>query len=656
MIKLKIQRGDILRKILAIIIMVVSVFGGVYVYQKIAETNQDGMVKVTFDIDGEIIEKEVRRGNSVEAPIVPEKMGFSFVGWDNPASFDIITKDEIYRAIYKINEYTITFKSNCDQELAPITYEFGEKINEFEVPIKPGYEFVGWYYQGVIFNSSTMPAYNLELEGIWYSTITFEDVEGISFESIKNVPGTKITAPKINEEDAREGQIIVWYKDYLFQNVYTFNRMPENSIKLYGRFEDVVMLEDTFIEKDLDNELDNTIDNYDELFDYLEYMIFNRITEEVTLYLNYSIDNIFSELEDIRISSALDTECKINHKKSGKKLTVRMEFGEEATTKASLTDLYHQLPNTETILMNGRNPEFDDFEIDKLSKGYEVFNSEQLFYVVEQGYKPIFDSILTINSDVVRVYNEAKYILRNIITSDMNAYEKVHAIYDWLIINVTYDKRLKDYVVEGVSDTRKYRGFYLEGVFLDRRAVCDGISKAFVLLCRLEGIECIRVKGVALDGSYSHAWNKVRINDMWYIVDATSGGTIYNEKELVNHNYLFTNEDFYGSKFIATTYTNIMAYGEYDIYQEMFFEYDGYLYDFNITSQEELNILLKWYVTNFDGNTTIDFKIDFLYGSTIKEELLEAVEKAGIKSVIPLKMANDSELENKVLILAGYQK
>lgn len=656
MIKFKIQRGDILKKIIALLIVLISLFGGMYIYKTVFKINSEAYVTITFDIDGTIIKKEVLRGNKVEEPNVPIKEGYTFIGWDNNASFDLVTKDEIYKAIYTINHYTITFRTNSETVIEPLTYEYGAQLAEFEIPIREGYEFVGWFYQGVLFSNETMPAYNVELTGVWYSTITFSNIEGIEFETLKGVPGELITAPIISFENMKDGEIIVWYKDHLFQEVYTFHRMPEESIKLYGRFEKIKNVDLGFLDNLIDNELPNIINNYQDLVDYLEYMVFHQITKEIELIINYEMDNTQSILKKALEDVMLDSIVEIKSYRKGNSLFVSLEIEEEATTKASLTDLYYQLENVENILENGRSPAFNDFAIEKLTNSYKVTNSEQLYYVVERGYKPIFDNDIDQINDTKKIYEEAKYILRNIISDNMTDYEKVHAIYDWLVINITYDKRLKDYISEDVDNLRKYRGLYLEGVFLDQRAVCDGIAKAFVLLCRIEGIEAIRVRGYTIDKSYAHAWNKVCINNMWYVVDVTNGGTIASDNELLNHNYLFTNDDFYGSKFVATTYTDFVAYGEYDIYQEMFFEYDGYQYDFNITSQNELNIIIKWYTTNFYENTTIDMRINFDYGESLDAALLEAIQYAGVSSILPITNYDGSFLENNTLLIKSFKK
>lgn len=51
--------------------------------------------------------------------------------------------------------------------------------------------------------------------------------------------------------------------------------------------------------------------------------------------------------------------------------------------------------------------------------------------------------------------------------------------------------------------------------------VCMGYSAAFKYLCDQMEIPCITVAGTMADGP--HAWNMVRLNQMWYQVDCTQG-------------------------------------------------------------------------------------------------------------------------------------
>lgn len=94
---------------------------------------------------------------------------------------------------------------------------------------------------------------------------------------------------------------------------------------------------------------------------------------------------------------------------------------------------------------------------------------------------------------------------------------KVLDINNYIVNLVTYDPNW-----QRDNESRFTHDVY--GVFVDPRhyAVCDGYSKAFLLLCEREGIECVVVKGTALPNLENHAWNYVKMDDgKWYAIDVT---------------------------------------------------------------------------------------------------------------------------------------
>lgn len=167
-----------------------------------------------------------------------------------------------------------------------------------------------------------------------------------------------------------------------------------------------------------------------------------------------------------------------------------------------------------------RAEDFDDFKINLIGdeKTKEVFNSEELWWALARGYRPIFPLE---NSKAEAFYLEAKSILREIVTDSMSDYEKLLSIYEYLIYAVEYD--YDAYYADEDGWHGENGCYYLEGVFESGRAVCDGKSKALVLFAAIEGIECVRDFGKSLDTGTGHAWNYVKLDGVWYLVDTTSG-------------------------------------------------------------------------------------------------------------------------------------
>ena len=141
-------------------------------------------------------------------------------------------------------------------------------------------------------------------------------------------------------------------------------------------------------------------------------------------------------------------------------------------------------------------------------------NGEQLYYLAMNGYCPVPQQ----GSMAQVLYEQAKDVLRGCVRQDMTDFEKIRAVYDWLTTQVVYDA-----ATAYSSDTYlvKEQAYYLEGVFLNRCAVCDGKAKACALLLNMLGIPCYRETGVSEGGD--HAWNVVRLDGRWYTLCSTYG-------------------------------------------------------------------------------------------------------------------------------------
>ncbi|MDR3186016.1 MAG: hypothetical protein LBU04_04325 [Christensenellaceae bacterium] len=159
-----------------------------------------------------------------------------------------------------------------------------------------------------------------------------------------------------------------------------------------------------------------------------------------------------------------------------------------------------------------------------------VTTSEQLYFAVSHGFRPLPVE----NSAAALVYSLAREVLYRISDASMSDAEKIHAIYDYLTLNVVYDHQLA--ALSSVESVFNFDGFYLEGVFISHKAVCDGTAKAFSLLSWMDGVQSVWVGGDAIMANgriVGHAWNNTFIDGKWYASDAT-WGTV---REGVDMNY-----------------------------------------------------------------------------------------------------------------------
>ena len=268
---------------------------------------------------------------------------------------------------------------------------------------------------------------------------------------------------------------------------------------------------------------------------------------------------------------------------------------------------------------------------------------EELFtIVVYEGGKPEFYG----DDPVQPVYDSAIAVLDKIILNkwhgtadgEMNI---VHSIHDWLVTRIDYDFELYErYQANTGGDEFKYNpAFDISGVFLNGRAVCDGISRAFVFMCAVEGVDALRVTGAY--GNVPHAWNKVRLNGEWYNVDVTAdmvnynidGGVYY--KQLSHGYFLIGDETITGFKPTAHIFAHEMypATSDCDYFAGKRILIGGDEYSITVKNQAELNAVFSAINKNRKNVGKIELKLDFEGKTEVnnadmyKTEIAEAYKK-----------------------------
>ena len=127
-------------------------------------------------------------------------------------------------------------------------------------------------------------------------------------------------------------------------------------------------------------------------------------------------------------------------------------------------------------------------------------------------------------------------------SSGISDYEKVLKMHDYIINNAYYNNKndAEKSVEEKVNDHSAY------GVLVAGYGVCDSYAKAFQMMCKKTGIDCIYVTGSINKGGTveRHAWNKVNIDGNWYNVDVTWDDPIVKGKNVnvLIHDYFLKSD------------------------------------------------------------------------------------------------------------------
>lgn len=152
------------------------------------------------------------------------------------------------------------------------------------------------------------------------------------------------------------------------------------------------------------------------------------------------------------------------------------------------------------------------------------------------------DSIALANDlNGFKTANEAAIFLTKDLTQE---HEKYRVILRWIANNISYNYR--------------NRSTNPDKVFLKRKGVCSGYSELLKSMLSSVGIQSEVINGYSKTSlrdipkrftDVDHAWNAVKLNDTWYLADATWASGTYDYKKRkfnkkFNESYFIANPEF----------------------------------------------------------------------------------------------------------------
>ncbi len=357
---------------------------------------------------------------------------------------------------------------------------------------------------------------------------------------------------------------------------------------------------------------DKYIEDKAEFVDFYQYLIYEGANTEMQVGVSSSVlsqlqNNGDAYLASIQSSLTIPWSCGISCRSGSDSIVTcivgNVNAGNSISSGYTNSDQYDPAVFSTHYSLLGEREYGSPLPIDS-KQGVSVRNMKELLAVAEAGYRPIA------TGDALTVYNKARNFCTVYLSDSMSEIEKLHVIYDYLAGSIKYDnsvlnlyvavgalsgydnvtsaknfinlelakasnefslsmhaavkaivddnsidtvKKLKDALKENYL--QRLSAFSAEGVFNDGAAVCEGISYAFMLLARIEGIECYQITGYATNGAspVAHAWNKVRIDGKWYAVDATWGNYKIDRNKggdpdvvkFVSHRYFMVDESLF---------------------------------------------------------------------------------------------------------------
>jgi transglutaminase/protease-like cytokinesis protein 3 len=133
--------------------------------------------------------------------------------------------------------------------------------------------------------------------------------------------------------------------------------------------------------------------------------------------------------------------------------------------------------------------------------------------------------------------------------------DKARAIYRWIAMNIKYDvdayysgQKSYNYTYSSQEEKeqkeKEFEKKLAEQALKKKKAVCEGYSTLFKMLCDLTNVECVVIQGYAKifdkdigkePRGTDHAWNAVKINNKWQLTDATwaAGSVDFSKKKFI---------------------------------------------------------------------------------------------------------------------------
>ena len=161
-----------------------------------------------------------------------------------------------------------------------------------------------------------------------------------------------------------------------------------------------------------------------------------------------------------------------------------------------------------------QNPYVLDLDIPNCSYS----DKEQMLYLEYE-----FDDE-TYEKQKKEIYLKANQVIDEIIKPGMTDYEKTVAIWEYLEKNTVYEIEAYEYAKQNNFSMEGATGFEntfnTYGILCNGKGVCQSYAYTFKLLAHTCGIESDVVVGTM--NNVDHAWNAIKIDGKWYMIDTTN--------------------------------------------------------------------------------------------------------------------------------------
>ena len=146
-------------------------------------------------------------------------------------------------------------------------------------------------------------------------------------------------------------------------------------------------------------------------------------------------------------------------------------------------------------------------------------------------------------------------VLAELSLDGLSDYEKTKKIYDYIAINVSYD-------YEHLSDSSYMLSHTAYAALIQETAVCQGYASLFYRMAHEAGLSVRIVTGL-VDGE-AHAWNIVKIGDLYYYVDTTHASSSGNRDDYFLKGSISFADRQLDSDYLSADFTSEFPMSDFD--------------------------------------------------------------------------------------------
>lgn len=145
------------------------------------------------------------------------------------------------------------------------------------------------------------------------------------------------------------------------------------------------------------------------------------------------------------------------------------------------------------------------------------------------------------NDQIIKINDKVASLIKELITDDMDDYDKIKVIHDYIINHTKYD------VERNNNSDSNYNSYIAMGPLFDGYATCNGYTDLMAIFLTKLGYNNFKVATTPDEISYSstgHIWNAVYYNNSWVHLDLTWDDPVSSDnKDYLYHTYFLVNSE-----------------------------------------------------------------------------------------------------------------